>query len=139
MAKPKVHATHSQLSGAFRKHYTVYLQEPLHTSHQLLLFYAIECGLKCVYLRSALVPPGVDTNSLSTVNGKPYGHGHDLPSWVNILNIPAYVFHPFTQDDPEDPIQNVQEKLKYGVPLNGTDQIDYLKKLGTFITNSNHL
>jgi len=112
MAKKEVKATYLQLKGAFKNHGKV-SEEGERPSHHLLKFYANECGLKALFMKDNNLD---DTSEFAGKVGKSsekYGHGHDLISWINEMKIPGFVI-PF-EDNENDPIVKVHEKLRYGV------------------------
>jgi hypothetical protein len=48
-----IHAKSHELKNMFKQHYSIYKEVYPHckNSHKLLLFYAVECGLKCLALQ----------------------------------------------------------------------------------------
>lgn len=127
MPKPKVHSTASELLGAFRSHYKAYKTDMTKPSYQLLLFYAVECGLKYLYLSINNLN---STTSFDHKIGKPYGHAHDIPRWVDELKISVQI-SPFTENI-KDPIENVHEKLRYGVSSN-SQNLSYLQSIAKYL------
>ncbi len=79
-----IHAGISELRNSFRRHN----QEDLATAEcrKLLLFYAVECGLKALVLEHLKLK---STDDLKDVLGK---SGHDLHYWAKALKMPATHF-----------------------------------------------
>lgn len=74
----------SELKDAFKKHSAAAREGS--TSYFLLLFYAVECGLKSIYLRQHRFRTIEQINCLDLKK-----NGHDLALWVKELNMPASV------------------------------------------------
>lgn len=125
-------STVSQMVSAFKKHYKI--SSPVGStqehSHLLLLFYAVECGLKAKYLREYNALNTSAFNALPV--GKKYGHGHNIWEWVKALKLPDNGF----MDDKNVPILQMHEKLRYGTFSTGTignKQITFLKYLASIL------
>lgn len=121
MPDKEIKATIPQLKGAFKAHGRT-SEEGDKSSHNLLRFYANECGLKALFLRENKLP---DTGMFVTKPGKKYGHGHDLVKWINELKIPGFALN--YSDNENDPVRQVHEKLRYGLVSNNHDE--FLKSL----------
>lgn len=87
-------AKRAELEKIFHVHYSVYRAniEGKNKAHRLLLFYAVECGLKCLILSRE----GANTTAffeqhirLGVLKGK---KGHDIKYMLNYLNYPNIVF-----------------------------------------------
>lgn len=118
----EVKANFQQLKGAFKKHGKI-ADRGNEGTHHLIRFYANECGLKALFLRDN----NLDNTGEFTKNpGKKYGYGHDLRKWVDELKIPAFVA-PY-EEQPNDPIKQVHEKLRYGLVAN-KKHLSYLSAL----------
>ena len=74
-----IHSTQSELNTAFSDHLKVYGQGKGKTSRQLLLFYAVECGLKARYLNREGLP---STAAFAGRLGNKFGHSHNISRWV---------------------------------------------------------
>ena len=123
-----IHVSLQQLRNAFQAHLLCDgVKVP--TSRYLLLFYAVECGLKMTYLRKR--------NLLST-DKIPVAafHGHDLTAWVKELQIPAKSisgksrFRHKPSDVPQD-ITQVHQVWRYGAKMVTEDEADVVKWLNS--------
>jgi hypothetical protein len=74
----------SELQGAFRKH-SQFVGNGNSPSNNLILFYAIECGLKSVYLRRRSL------SSTDKIRDETLRKSHDLAKWVKELRLPAQI------------------------------------------------
>jgi len=119
----RVHSSVEQLKRVFKAH--LQCAHPYDKpSRYLLLFYAIECGLKCIYLR---------TNSQhSTQDIEPAllkSHGHDLARWCRLLGLSSRLSPPTTYlrsiKGKVTPyaIDRAHEVWRYGVDVNREDQM----------------
>lgn len=134
MAKKEVISSVTQLMSAYRKHYNSSKAEKEDISHFLLLFYAVECGVKAQYLKDY---NGKTTDDFTTLpTKKKYGHGHHILDWLKELNIPATVGH--FKDDENRPLFDLHERLRYGVFSERLekDQIAFLKKIAAGLHQS---
>ena len=124
-----VKVTLTQLVGAFRKHYAFSLNED-EISHILILFYAVECGLKANYLKK-YNRLNTDDFEILPVNRK-FGHGHDLIAWVKDLKIPALGY---IDDRKNKPIVQMHERLRYGTysPKTEKSQVEFLRNLSAYL------
>jgi len=125
-----IHANWNQLKRAYSTHSGVKIdQESL--SFYLLLFYAIEAGLKSIYLRE---------NKLNTTQNIPddkLKRTHDLSIWVKELRFPASVagckgHFRLERDSTSWQVQHIHEAWRYHVNIEKTDQqeiVAWLKKL----------
>ncbi|MFZ3149738.1 MAG: hypothetical protein WA137_11965, partial [Methanothrix sp.] len=125
-------AGYSQFKRAFNHHHYLY-KSGESCSHYLLLFYAIECGLKSIYYwkisRSIIME---DVNDKS---------GHDLFLWAKAIRLPRYV----TGKEPKfrlkgEPNKNAvslaHQAWRYGVQIEREDEIllvAWLKKVDEWI------
>ena len=80
-----LHAGISELRKAFFLHSSEKNIKENSASRYLLLFYAVESGLKAIYLKSN---HQVKTNQISNQNLK---NSHDLLLWVKELKLPASI------------------------------------------------
>ena len=128
MSKKTVHSTLTQLTSAYKAHYKLYkTASPPEPSHLLLLFYAVECGLKAYYLQENRL---LSTEDFESPTMNKYGYGHKLAEWVQEVRMPASAIS--FVDDPNDPIENMHEKLRYGVSLSHLTQkkqVDFLQQV----------
>jgi len=105
----EVTSTLTQLVKAFKTHYKYSVSTKEEMSHILLLFYAVECGLKAKYLKEFNGTSTADFETLPVL--KKYGHGHNLWQWAVELKIPNMGFK---NDDKNRPISQMHERLRYG-------------------------
>ena len=118
----------TQLISAYQKHHKYSEIPQKQISHHLLLFYAVECGVKALYLE--------ENNGQSTADfvnffpNKKYGHEHSILDWVKELNIPANIVSGFT-DDHKLPLVQLHQRLRYGTfsPVLEKNQIIFLKNI----------
>lgn len=82
----KIPAKPDELKNAFRIHSSAILDNTS-ISYNLLLFYAVESGLKSIYLRDSKLSLQ-DTSEISDKNLWS-GGGHDLTEWIKVLKVPA--------------------------------------------------
>jgi hypothetical protein len=107
----EIKASVPQLKRAFQSHGRI-AENGDGLSEDLLRFYANECGLKALFLTKHQL---IDTGELEGLVGRKYGHGHDLIRWVDELKLPKFTIK-YSQD-PDDPIRQAHEKLRYGVDI----------------------
>lgn len=133
----EVHSKVSQLIAAYQKHHKCSQIEKEQTSHQLLLFYAVECGLKAQYLMNYNRQSTEDFTNLMPINNEKYGHGHDILSWVKSLNMPATIIGDF-KDNNKHPLKQLHERLRYGVnmPQDDKKQVVLLKRIADALKES---
>jgi hypothetical protein len=91
------------------------------TTENLLLFYAVECGLKSLYLRrSNLRTTAQITDAALT------GRGHDLRLWIKQLRLPAAVDLPqgfrLSRDLTSWELAQVHEAWRYGAVVHAEDE-----------------
>ncbi len=136
MPKPEIVVNCSQLRNAFKAHRKIYRNQQDNPSCQLLLFYAVEAGLKSKFLQERGYKSTQDFKKTFGENKK-HGHGHKISEWVAELKIAAHVAA--YSDDQNDPIENAHEKLRYGSILsgnNGKAQISYLRSIETYLSKN---
>ncbi len=128
----------SELGKAFRMHDRVAVNAN-DASHYLLLFYAVECGLKSVYLRrNKLMEKNI-------INEMLLSRGHDLQAWVKELRLSAqlvgatssFSFH-LKKDgkDQPQPIKQAHQAWRYGALIDRKDEkmlINWLWKISDWI------
>ena len=126
----EVVCTLSQMISAFKTHNKISNATPEEFSHTLLLFYAVECGLKAKYLKQF---NGLKTTDFATLPvAKKYGYGHDIWEWVKMLKLPANGYN----DERSYPIVQMHERLRYGAfskNVMGSKQVDFLKYLASIL------
>lgn len=131
--KEEVIANPGQLKKAFKqKANAIEEANNLSNSHELLRFYANECGLKAQYLdRNRLKDTSEFENSPL---GKKYGHGHDLIRWIDDLKIPESAVKRPKKSRPFL-FSQLHETLRYGVtPVE--EHIEINKSIHTYLKKS---
>jgi hypothetical protein len=125
-----INSSISQLVGAFKKHYKNSTTTQEEISHWLLLFYAIECGLKAKYLRDKKLR---DTADFESAGLNKHGYGHHITEWQRQLKLPNFGYE---DDKTLLPIVQMHERLRYGIfgsSAREKEQIKYLKDLAQHI------
>lgn len=117
----------SELRQAFWQHVN---SSDAHSSasHYLLLFYAVECGLKSVYLRR--------NRLLKTeqINDAQLRGSHDVASWVRELRLPASVagnipMFQLRRDQTTWAVAKAHEAWRYGVVIETRDELQLIRWL----------
>jgi len=125
---PDVDAGFSELEQAFKAHSRA-AEKGTSPSHLLLLFYAVECGLKSKILRYQ------NFNRISQ-KGKEI-ETHDLRDLSLMLRLPASLTNPEAssfrlKSGSSRPIEHAHQAWRYGVAINEEDQkklLRWLKKI----------
>lgn len=126
----RIPAGTTELRSAFWQHVR---KDP--ASGHLLLFYAVECGLKSVYLRrnrlqrTDQIPPELQEK------------GHDLARWVKELRLPAAIVQAgvefrLTRDGSRYRIEMAHQAWRYGVAMEEDDEamlLEYLRNIQNWI------
>jgi hypothetical protein len=111
-------------------------------SHYLLLFYAVECGLKSIYLDKTC------KLRIDQITNDSLKRSHHLLDWVRALNdVGAYI--PFgvqssfrlNNNNFQWPIDRAHEAWRYGVRVNPVDEqrlVDWLRKVSKWIKENIH-
>ncbi|MFH1634010.1 MAG: hypothetical protein ABIG63_08350 [Chloroflexota bacterium] len=114
-------AGRSELKKAFHQHTSV-AENGASPSHNLLTFYAVECGIKSVYLKR---------NSLNTtkdIRDERLNKSHDLSLWVKILRLPATitgtntVFYLRRDQQSAWSVARAHEAWRYGIAIRPDDE-----------------
>ena len=97
----------------------------------LLLFYAVECGLKSVYLRRHRF-----RTTAQIQDPELQEKGHDISRWVKELRLPASILHAgaefrLTRDGARYGIEMAHQAWRYGVSMEVTDEAGLLEYLRT--------
>jgi hypothetical protein len=82
----KIPAYVAELRKAFNKHHKVSMLDGTSQSYYLLRFYAIECGLKCAFLRTNRLKGTSEIQDEELLK-----NGHDLSLWAKKLRISAAI------------------------------------------------
>jgi len=125
-----VHSTVSQLTNAYKKHYRYSKEDKEEISHLLLLFYAVECGLKSFYLKERKLNNTSDLEN-DLKKGK-HGYGHDIWEWHKLLKLPKQGY----ADEVNRPIVQMHQRLRYGCfskTLKENEQIKFLKDIAFYL------
>lgn len=108
-----------QLRNAFKRHRQP--AGPQAQGRNLLLFYAVECGLKAAWLTRNRLP---DTSAIDSQSKE---RGHDLLYWAKKLYLPATItngktsFH--TKDDRTSrPLEVAHQAWRYGIDIEPADE-----------------
>jgi hypothetical protein len=125
----------SELKKAFNKHSSV---ASLNTgpSYFLLLFYAVECGVKSIYLTRNRLRTTEDISDLN-LRGS-----HDLAAWAKELRLPANLTDGIPREIRLDrdgnnyQIGEAHQAWRYGIVLEAENEqsvIEWLKKIEAWI------
>lgn len=126
----------SELRKAFRRHAQV-AGNANNSSHYLLLFYAVECGLKSVYLRRHKL---MKIENITDERLRSWGH--DLRLWVKELRLSAQLagpspsFHLKKDRTTVWQIKQAHQAWRYGALIDPKDEkilINWLKKINDWI------
>ncbi|MFN7938651.1 MAG: hypothetical protein U0R19_35305 [Bryobacteraceae bacterium] len=114
-----IHAKEGHLRKAFSTHSLP--TEQANESRMLLLFYAVECGLKSAWLRQNRLS---DTSQLGPEFD---GKGHDLAFWVKQLRLPASVANGVRDfrlrgTQQRHRLSQAHEAWRYGVAIQDDDE-----------------
>ena len=126
----------SELGKAFQMHARA-AGNANDASHSLLLFYAVECGLKSMYLRRHKLM------KIENIPNKQLHRNHDLLLWVKELKLSAqlagatsgFSFH-LKRDRTVRQIEQAHQAWRYGVLIDPKDEkilINWLKKINDWI------
>ena len=127
----------SELQKAFWQHKNC-SEECTSTSSYLLLFYAVECGLKSVYLH------GKRLNTTDDISDTALRQSHDLSKWAKALRLPVSMtgantnFH-LNRDRhprPSQTIRSAHEAWRYGVVIDENDEtqlVNWFKQVAKWI------
>ena len=129
-----IHAGTDELRKAFNIHRSS-AKLATHTSQNLLLFYAVECGLKYAYLRENRLA------STEDVDPDILEYKHDITRWFAELKIPAQRISikenfRYQKRDANDHVRVIHQAWRYGILVNDDDEkkiISSLKNLESWI------
>jgi hypothetical protein len=144
-----IHASDSDLRQAFHKHYSA-VQETKEGCSYLLLFYAVECGLKSILLRRKRMTSTAQIQDSALLS-------HDFAPLIKELRLPHSVVgdigYTGEQSQPKLPnfrlhrdnssweMREAHQAWRYGIRVNSQDQkilIEWLEKVCIWIKeNSN--
>lgn len=127
----KIDSTVEQLIHAYKKHYKNSKVEKEDISHQLLLFYAVECALKAKFLKDNRQK---STACFEAMGMAQHGYSHDIAALQKLLKLPEFGY----KDTPHTPIKHMHQKLRYGL-FGSTqpekEQVKFLKELAAHLKN----
>lgn len=126
----KIHASVKELKSAFKYHYDIINRhkEDKSASIYLLVFYAVECGLKAVWLKNNGLSGTDQIQDQALISEK----GHDLTVWTKKLRLPATItgkydtkeprmFH-LSRDKSSWDIGKIHQTWRYGVKIDSDDE-----------------
>jgi hypothetical protein len=149
-----VHASRNNLTQAFHRHHSA-VQLTRDTCSYLLLFYAVECGLKSIWLKRKNLT-GTDRIQNQTLLSK---DGHNFAVWIKEIRLPKSVVgalfdskgNPLPVPTPTFRLAGDKAHLntdkahqvwRYGIPVNSEDQkalVEWLEKVCTWIKENINL
>ncbi len=130
----------SELKFAFERHYFVG-RGTNSISHNLLLFYGVECGLKSIYLRRNKLK---DTSQIMDGDLR---KSHDLIGWVKQLRLPASltssVSHNFRlrRSHSSYSLEFAHQVWRYGIAIHQNDEfvlLAWLNRIADWIKENIH-
>jgi hypothetical protein len=129
----QIPASVAELRTAFNKHLKASTIDETSPSHHLLRFYAIECGLKCAFLRKEKLK-----NTSYITDEALLKNGHDLLLWAKKLKIPANICNSddqlqFNLRSPRGserwPMSVAHQAWRYGIRIESMDEQRVVEKL----------
>lgn len=143
-----VHASRDNLRQAFHRHHSA-VQLTKDTCSYLLLFYAVECGLKSIWLKRKNLT-GTDRIQDQTLLSK---DGHNFAVWLKETRLPKSVVgdifdskgNPLSLQTPTFRLASggahldtgkAHQVWRYGIPVDSEDQkslVEWLEKVCTWI------
>lgn len=138
-----IHASTHELKTAFQIHLGIIkAQANQNISSHLLRFYAVECGLKMIWLRRQGGLNGTDEIQDQTMLTK---DGHNLARWVKELKLPATIigndkiprFH--IKDGSIHDLKQSHQVWRYGIEMKPEDEkklVEWLESVCTWIENN---
>jgi len=126
----RIPAGFSQLKKAFEIHWENGIRENSQ-SYYLLKFYAVECGLKSMYIHKYDRFHSMSSEEMHA------DHRHKLDKWIRELSIPAsqigepprFRIRRGGRTEPQRDIERVHEAWRYGVAIDQDDEITILRWL----------
>jgi hypothetical protein len=111
-----------QLRRAFFTH-SKQAKKGTSSSHYLLLFYAVECGLKSIYIERA--PTRIRT--IRDLSDERLRRSHDLARWALELRLPSVITRANTsfrlrRDKSSWSIEYAHEAWRYGIAMHSADE-----------------
>ncbi|NER38235.1 MAG: hypothetical protein F6J93_30480 [Oscillatoria sp. SIO1A7] len=132
----KIHVGVSQLRQAFNAH-LVSAQRTQGISKRLLLFYAVECGLKSIFLRQRNLRTTNDIEDRTLLSED----GHNLARWINEVGVPEKelgeppFFH-LAKGGANLDTEKAHQVWRHGVGMNSRDErllVEWLEKICDWI------
>lgn len=129
-----IHVGFSELSRAYREHIAT-ATAGTSSTHYMILFYAVECGIKSIYLTR---------NRVNTTDKLPshLSGTHDLDKWIRELRLPAFIANRakvqffLERDGTSWSISEAHQVWRYGCKMNSTDEVAFvtwLNKINNWI------
>ncbi|MDQ1351996.1 MAG: hypothetical protein QG657_2302 [Acidobacteriota bacterium] len=124
-----IHAGFSELKRAFLVHSSASVDKDS-ISYNLLLFYAVESGLKSIYLRWNNIP------TTEKIVDEKLTKSHNLSEWVQKLYLPASVSgkcpgFKLARDNKHYDVSQVHQAWRYGIEIDDPDQQELVRWLET--------
>jgi hypothetical protein len=137
-----IHVSASDLRKAFNAHWSVVkAQQKKGISCHLLIFYAVECGLKSIWLKrnNLTGTDRIDDQTLLTKDG------HNFRIWIKELRLPATIagMHPdcdkipsfrLARDKSSWDVGKAHQAWRYGVQMDAVDENDLIEWLESICT-----
>ena len=125
-----------QLRRAFFKH-AQQAKKDTSPSHYLLLFYAVECGLKSIYLDRA----STRIRTVGDISDERLRRSHDLARWTLELRLPSAITRANTsfrlrRDNSSWSVEYAHEAWRYGIAMHSADEqrlVHWLKEVQKWI------
>jgi len=148
----KLHATPRELKDAFKAHTKIIkIETNKDSSLYLLLVYAVECGIKSIYLkRNSLT--GTDKIQDQSLISK---DGHNLAFWIKELRLPPTIVGKYEEKNyPKIPdfhldrdgsnwsMEKAHQAWRYGVKMKTEDEqklVEWLESVCTWIEDNLYL
>ena len=142
-----IHVSVSDLRKAFNAHWSVVKAQPKKDiSCHLLIFYAVECGLKSIWLKRNNLT-GTDKIADQTLLTK---YGHNFSIWIKELRLPATIAGKYPDYDKIPSfslarggsswdVGKAHQAWRYGVQMNAKDEkvlIEWLESICTWIQDN---
>lgn len=119
-------ATRKELEKAFRKHLHTFRtvnEQHRNISYKLLLFYAVECGLKVLILKEILGKTTDDIRNHGILGPKLRGAGgHNLKCFLQYLQIHSYKLQNLKcKNGMEASVEKYNQVWRYGIQIDDPD------------------
>ncbi|MEZ4526240.1 MAG: hypothetical protein R2941_10005 [Desulfobacterales bacterium] len=137
-----IHVSDKEIQKSYRKHKSIWIsaekdQTAPNYSHKMVLFYAVECGLKSLYMKEFRLRM---TNQENTEGRNITEFGHNLNEILNVLKmfnvkkkeyqLPQVEAEDKNQISPED----MHQAWRYGKKLNDEKELQFVNSLKKILT-----